>query len=986
MRIQSKNFFSRLYGLVRNRVNCIEIIGDRIIFPNSSQNEVDVLEINADSKLKAGLFSSSIQIPLKSGEWIKSNGFSKKQAELFNEHLQSCWRTTILHRFELMKPSFEKLKDVIERLENPKSYPGALNVLPFLNEAIDFISMLPSTLPTNLFDPSDINWIKRINYFVNNAVELREQAIKKFVTTELERTKEFFDQFESNPLTQEQRNAILTDEDSTQVLASAGSGKTSVITAKVAYLLKSKISSVEQILVLAFARNSALEMKERIRQKIGQELNVTTFHALGYEIIQAVEGKKPALVSYAADELGFRNHLKDIIQTHLFNQKPIQNLLIKWFSEYLIPYRSEWEFKSLDDYYTFVEDKNYRTLSGQLVKGYEELVIANWLFTNGIEYEYEATYQHEIPNYDRRVYQPDFFLPKFGIYIEHWGVRWAKDDRGNKILFTSPVRNREEYLKGMEWKRAIHKKYDTKLIETFSYEFKDQELTKLLELKLAKHEVFPQPVSLDAIFKNLNSFGMVDKLTDILATFLRHFKNSDSSIEDCISKVKTRKLGNRNLIFLKIFEPLFTEYQKRLGERIDFEDMINRATEHVKSGRYKSPFRHILVDEFQDISDNRANLLLALKKQRFDTKIFVVGDDWQSIYRFSGSDLNLVWNFGEIFGGKFADRIAFMNIYLTKTFRCTDKISNVASRFILKNPLQMKKDIHSIVKSLQQAILIKYYQKDNLDLLLHQVLSRIDKNFENNSPTSVLILGRYHKIAPKNIKFLRTEFPSLNIDFKTVHASKGLEADHVIILEVNKQSFPSEIVDDPILGIILPVPEKYEHAEERRLFYVALTRAKLSVTILADKSAPSCFVKELISEPEYQIEGPHENEKVTVDCPTCNGPLHKISARDGKVYFKCRHQELCDTFLPSCPRCKSNLPIKQEFSNNFICSCGTEFPACSECTTGWLVIRSGKFGDFQGCINYPHCKGKLKLSKTKSLIQNTKRRKSNKQRMSKKSS
>ena len=960
IQIQSTNVLSKILGLFGNRVNCIEIAGECIKFPRSRQNEINIFDISTTPTTMNGLIFATIYIPLKSGQLIKSVGMSKNQAKLFVKHLDSNWQTAILGRFEHAKPSFEQLKKVLDRLENPQKYPAALNVLPYLNEAKALTALLPTPLPKNMFNQTDLNWIQKIFNFIENANELRKQGIEKYITNELARAKVFFDKFESNPLTDEQRTAIITDEDSTLVLASAGSGKTSVITAKVAHLLKNKLSQAGQVLVLAFARNAASEMKERIQRKIGQNVNVTTFHALGYDIIQSVEGKKPALVAYASDEQGLRNHLKDIIQTHLIKLKPIHKLLIKWFSEFMIPYRSEWDFKTLDEYYTFVENKNYRTLKGHLVKGYEELVIANWLFTNGINFEYEATYKHEIPENDRREYQPDFFLPEYGIYIEHWGVRWNIDQNGKKILKTSPGRNQEEYLKGMEWKRAIHNRYDTKLVETYSYEFKEKKLTELLEEKLAKHNVFPQPVSMDIIMENLNSLGLVDKFTDILAVFLRHFKSTGISIEDCKASISANNANDRNLVFLKIFEPLFEEYQVRLGSNIDFEDMINRATEHVKSGQYISSFRHILVDEFQDISGSRANLLLALKKQRTDTKVFVVGDDWQSIYRFSGSDLSLVRKFGEMFGGKFDDQVAFKSVNLTYTFRSTDKIAQAARRFILKNPFQIKKSIQSTLISPQQAIFVEFYEKGERNELLQQVLSRIEKNFAKNSTNSVLLLGRYHINEPKNLTKLKTTYPNLKLDFKTVHASKGLEADYVILLDVNKQSFPSEITDDPILDLVLPVPEKYEYAEERRLFYVAITRAKYSVTILANKYSPSCFVQELINSPEYGIEGIDRKNEKAVKCPTCSGEMQMNYARNGNTYFICRHQQLCNTFIISCPNCKLDLPTKQLHSDNYICSCGEKFLACPECSSGWLVTRTSKYGDFLGCINFPQCKGKSK--------------------------
>ena len=965
MQLKSTGFINKVLNLVTNKADTIEFAENWVKFPTCSLHDISLKQINSALILKEGIFSTSILITLKSGEQIKSARFSKDKARDFVDQVNLQWETTIVNQFKLIKYSFEQLNKVIERLEKPRKYPAASVVTPFLNEARKLIALLPFPLPSKLFNETDMKLIEKITHFTENADTLRRMGVKQYIAHALEREKEFFDHFESNPLTNEQRKAVVTDEDSTLVLASAGSGKTSVITAKVAHLLKNKMSQANQILVLAYARNAATEMKDRFQKSIGTEVNVTTFHALGYDIINSVDGKKPALAAFVGDDIGLRNHLKDIIQTHLFHLKPIRNLLIKWFSELMVPYRTEWDFKTLDEYYTFVEEKNFRTLKGHLVKGYEELLIANWLFINGINYEYESTYEIDIPGYDRREYQPDFFLPEAGIYIEHWGVRWQKNSKGEKFLATAPGRDQEDYIKGIEWKRAIHQKYDTKLIETFSYEFKSNELTKLLEQKLATHKVFPRPVSLDTILESLNSIGLVDKLTNTLATFLRHYKNSGANIDACKNRTITDFPSERNQVFLKIFEPLYNEYQKRLGDRIDFEDMIIHATEHVKSGRYKSPFQYILVDEFQDISEGRAKFLLALKKQSVDTKVFAVGDDWQSIYRFSGSDLSLIQNYGNLFGGEFIDQNVFERVNLTTTFRCSEQIAQVACKFILKNPSQIEKQIRSITNNTQPAVQIEFYQKGKLNKKIQEVLVRIVRDKGQDSIKSVLLLGRYHRNLPENFKQLKTQFPKLKLDFKTVHASKGLEADYVILLEVNNQSFPSEIIDDPVLDLVLPVPENYEHAEERRLFYVALTRAKNSVTILADPNSPSCFVKELINDPNYNIQSMLNEENKSLKCPNCSGGMNKVKAKNGNVYLKCQHQQLCDTFLPSCSTCQSDLPIKHSELNSYICSCGAEFVACTECSTGWLVTRSSKYGDFLGCINFPQCTGKSKFNNTK---------------------
>ncbi len=239
------------------------------------------------------------------------------------------------------------------------------------------------------------------------------------------------------------------------------------------------------------------------------------------------------------------------------------------------------------------------------------------------------------------------------------------------------------------------------------------------------------------------------------------------------------------------------------------------AAEHVESGRYRSPYRHLLVDEFQDISAGRARLLRALKAQHADARIFAVGDDWQSIYRFAGSDIHLMRNFGTEFGGTFAGtQGVHSTVDLGRTFRNVDKIALPARRFVLQNPSQIEKTVMTVSTADAPAIKVEYYARSRDGVALKTALEEISR--DTTGRTSVLLLGRYHHLKPKNLSELASSHPTLSIRFITVHASKGLEADHVVILRAaaERMGFPSEIVDDPILSLVLPQPEQFDHALE----------------------------------------------------------------------------------------------------------------------------------------------------------------------------
>jgi DNA helicase-4 len=198
----------------------------------------------------------------------------------------------------------------------------------------------------------------------------------------------------------------------------------------------------------------------------------------------------------------------------------------------------------------------------------------------------------------------------------------------------------------------------------------------------------------------------------------------------------------------------------------------------------------------------------------------------------------------------------------------------------------------------------------------------------------------------------------------TVHASKGLEADHVVILRAasDRMGFPSEIVDDPVLDLVLPEPEKFDHAEERRLFYVAITRARTSVTLLADREKPSVFVRELVEYPGYETIEIGEAGIAEHRCGSCGGRMLAQTSKRGRLYFSCEHRFLCGETLLTCSACGQDLPVRDEaHPQQLRCSCGAVFPACPDCADGWLVERKGRYGKFLGCVKYPHCEGKQQI-------------------------
>lgn len=285
---------------------------------------------------------------------------------------------------------------------------------------------------------------------------------------------------------------------------------------------------------------------------------------------------------------------------------------------------------------------------------------------------------------------------------------------------------------------------------------------------------------------------------------------------------------------VKLMAPLLKAWKTALKEEnaVDFSGLIHQAIILLEKGRFVSPWKHILVDEFQDISPQRAALLAALRKQNKHTALFAVGDDWQAIYRFSGAQLSLTTAFHDYFGeGDRSD--------LDTTYRFNARIGEVANRFIQQNPHQLEKPLNSLSTGDKKAVTL--LADDQLEPLLDK-LSGFVKGDER-----ILILARYHYLKTAILEKAATRWPKLQLDFMTVHASKGQQADYVIVvgLQEGSDGFPAPARESVMEQALLPAPEDFPDAEERRLLYVAITRARHRVWLLYDKERPSPFVEVL---------------------------------------------------------------------------------------------------------------------------------------------
>ena len=874
------------------------------------------------------------------------SGLSWHQARTLVDALEASrlgwWRRTLAAHNETLR----SVHDRLAQLADPPRYMARSVFSDLERDAETAGGEFPARWPDALSGAPEIRMLKTIQDFLKDSEGYRARANNAFVVNELARSREFFDRIEARPLTDEQRRAVVIDEDRNLVVAAAGSGKTSVIVAKAGWLLQKGYRCPSELLLLAFAKDAQKEMEERVRRRLGDEaaagLTVRTFHSLGMSIIGAAAGKRPALAKVAEDDKALFDLLKGIIADLVADPK-FSTVMLRWFEDHFAPYKSEHDFQTQGEYWAYVRANEIRSLQGEKVKSFEECEIANFLYLSGVPYEYERSYEHDTATSEKGQYQPDFYLPEAGIYIEHFGLNESGD--------TAPFIDRDEYLRSMEWKRQLHAEHGTILIETFSYEKAAGELTEKLAAKLADHGVTLSPVPPADIFALLEEQGRIDPFTRLVATFLQHYKGAQLSAGEVARRAAKAPDRRRAKAFVTVFGAIFDRYQESLARlrQIDFHDMIIRATEHVESGRYLSPFGYILVDEFQDISPGRARLLKALLHQSPTAQLFAVGDDWQAIYRFAGSDIAIMREFRERFG-------ASERIDLATTFRCADRITAVATKFVLRNPAQIRKDVSSVRRANGPSVHVGLAGEECRDPL-SEAMKAIAADAEKHGGTpTVLLLGRYRHTRPENMAKLAREHPGLHLSYKTVHRSKGLEADYVVVLDLcsGKYGFPAEIADDPLLNIVLAAPEGHPNAEERRLLYVAITRAKRGVYLLADGGPPSPFITELVND-GYDVTEFGRLPESDVACPTCvDGRLERRkNTRDRRVFYGCSHYPYCEHTQPACPHCRTGLPVKTDGAVRCR-DCGQSVEACPGCD-GWLRTRKGKYGPFLGCSNYPAC-------------------------------
>lgn len=823
-----------------------------------------------------------------------------------------------------------------------------------------------------------------------------ERLRENYVQAQLIKFADFFEHVESNPLTDKQRRACIIDDNNNLLLAGAGTGKTSVMVGRAGYLVKSGQAQADDILLLAYGRKAADEMDERIKKKLDtDDIKASTFHSLGLRVIAEVEGKSPSLSPWAEDEKAKDRWVQSTLET-LIEDDAYRKQLFEYFSQYYYVEKSPFDFESEGEYFQYLTDNDIRTLKGERVKSFGELYISNWLFSNGIEYQYEAKYEHDVSSVDFRQYQPDFYLPDYGVYIEYYGT--DEDDS------TAPYIDNLQYLESMEWKRQLHKEHETVCLELFYHQHKKDQLTHKLEQAIQALAIKESPLPDEAILATLNELGRVTELAKLFSKLIGLYKSAcldNNGLETVFSNAADAKQTRKAF---ELLEPILSRYQQHLSASgdIDFEDMIGKALSYLQHGQFISPWTYIMVDEFQDISEPRARLVRALRDsclpgRKPKASLFCVGDDWQAIYRFSGADVSLTTQFTEYFGPT-------VKTYLDQTFRFNSSIGDVATQFVTKNPVQLKKDIRSlsqvsyptvsVIRRGEQEPATKDEPSPNaLEQALNAINMRANKAEDKlctklkAQPVVYLLARFWFKLPDKSeLRQLNRKYPGLTIECQSFHASKGKEADYVVIMgmQTGKHGFPSMKVTPPILDAFLPKAEVFEFAEERRLFYVALTRAKHRAYVLADMTDASPFVVELLKK-NYAVEQEEFSTSLVqkifeeISCVRCTTGTLKPRVGNFKSFFSCSHFPLCDHKEEGCELCGSPM-TRIRFTGFKVClndTCSHTAPVCSICG-GDMKLRKGPYGEFWGCKNFRRdipssCSNKINKQAANSLLEQSKR-------------
>ncbi|SFO09126.1 DNA helicase-4 [Pseudobutyrivibrio sp. UC1225] len=884
-----------------------------------------------------------------------------------------------------------ELYDALSGLLECNRYISKREYVPLINNYVNTIQFFDAIKSGNMVEQfcvknaEDSIYVNKAIHTYSEIDKLIDEHNEEFIVNSLDSEKQYLDEVlkpidEAIILDDDQRRVVLSDEDYTLVIAGAGAGKTTTVAAKVKYLVDKQGVNPSQILVVSFTNKAVNELKEKIQGQLGIQCPIATFHSTGNAIIHK---NSPDEKLNIVDNTKLYFVIRDYFRNSIMRNESVVNNLIMFFASYFdAPYVGE----DFNGFFNNIAKANYSTMRSDLeefkrnvidartkksvtiqnefLRSHQEVEIANFLYLNNIDYEYEPLYPYDIL-YSRKPYTPDFVIHQNGktAYIEHFGISEdGKNDRYSEAEI-------ERYKKQINDKILQHRQHNTLLIYTFSKYNDNRPLVIHLKEQLEDHGFIIKPRPNKEVMELLvagEENRYTRRLITLICRFISNFKVNGYNADE-FNRMYHSTQNVRSRLFLDICNDCYLEYERWLKENkaVDFEDMINesaRILKEVKDMKQKLDFKYIIVDEYQDISRQRFDLTKALADVT-DAKIIAVGDDWQSIYAFSGSDITLFTKFAEKMG--YAKQLK-----IVKTYRNSQDVIDIAGGFIQKNTSQISKRLIS-PKTIEDPVLIYTYDgkakaKNNERrsgsnyALAYAVQTCIQelikyKKKEGKKVGTILLLGRYgfdgnnlertglFEFQYKTSKVKSVKYPNLNITFMTAHSSKGLGYDDVIIINGKNETygFPSKVEDDPVLSFVLKGDNSIDYAEERRLFYVAMTRTKNRVFVVAPEQNPSEFLLELKHDyKSVRLNGNWDENYVAKTnrkaCPICGYPMQlKYKPAYGLPLYICTNEpEVCG------------------FMTNDLKAGKLAIQKCDQCRDGYLIARRANNEYFLGCTNY----------------------------------
>ncbi len=632
-----------------------------------------------------------------------------------------------------------------------------------------------------------------------------------------------------------QQEATVRDDERNLVIAGAGSGKTRTLLARVRFLLERQTPPTA-VLAVTFTNKATEEMQDRLERMHvavadGSRAGVTvsTLHSLGKRVVQA---SLPTPISVADD------HWTDsLVAAALADARTaVDPALGQLYLNAIINFhRHEDERGSAGS-----ADLRYRTLRGEHVRSLGERIIADFLLTHHVPYKYEAKASWADVGGGRDAYHPDFTLTEADACIEYWGV-----DRAGRVP-EGWTTSTSDYQKGMEWKRQQFRGRGKTLLEFYDFERTEGTLEHALQDRLTAAKVPLQPMTLEELGTVVGDLKYIGSaIEELLVQFISNARSLRLGPEEIRQRLaqttpRVHHFGLLGVAFLQHYEAALAE-----ETRVDFSDMLHRAADLLEAGKNPLPkFQHILVDEFQDTSAAMARFLKALVVTD-QAKLFAVGDDWQAIYGFAGGDVDHIVNFEKHFGPA---STTMMNV----NYRSPAVIVEAGSALIAHNPNQIKKVV--VVSSPERGEAFVHEVPDDDDELVAATIRLIQQERQRCKPEDILVLSRTnHLLEPVVEACRRNRIPVADafgnrqgVRILSGHKAKGLEASVVIVVNASDHllGFPSKVENPDVLEPVR-MSRGNDAAEERRLFYVAITRAMSRLHLIARRDLPSPYIAEI---------------------------------------------------------------------------------------------------------------------------------------------